>query len=144
MYWDSQTNAIFAKSHNFTRIIRQHCQIYRQLLLPAYWLTLAVTFWLLWDVLKTMTKRLMEKAFVKIAIYFFVPHAMMFTNKCHLCKITEFYKDQGCPNHRQSFQICRLLAIRLGQFWELFWKQGKQGKFDEFISPRWRFIERNM
>ena len=49
----------------------------------------------------------MENAFVKITIYFFVPHAMMFTNKCHLCKITEFYKDQGCPNDRQSFQICR-------------------------------------
>ena len=69
----------------------------------------------------------MENAFVKIAIYFLVPNAMMSTNKCHLCKITEFYKDQGGPNHKQSFQLCRLLppywlsfAIRLGQFWELF------------------------
>ena len=77
--------------------------------------------------LKIRTKRLMENAFVKIAIYFFLPNAMMFTNKCHLCKITEFYKDQACPNHRQSFQICRLLppyllslAIRLGLFRELF------------------------
>ena len=133
MPWRSQANAIFAKSHSFTKIIRQHCQIYRQLLLPAYWLTLAVTFWLLWDVLKTRTKRLMENAFIKIAIYFFVPHAMMFTNKCHLCKITKFYKDQGCPNRRQSFQICRLLppywlslAIRLGLYPELFWNQGKE------------------
>ena len=44
-----------------------------------------------------------------------------------------FYKDKGCPNHRQSVQICRLLppywlslAIRLGLFRELFLNQGKE------------------
>ena len=44
---------------------------------------------------------------------------MMFTNKCHLCKITEFYKDQGCPNHRQSSQICRLLSVTSHQTWAI-------------------------
>ena len=38
-------------------------------------------------------------AFVKIATYFSVPHVMMFTNKCHLCKS---YEGQECPNHKAA------------------------------------------
>ena len=37
--------------------------------------------------------------FVKIATYFSVPHVMMFTNKCHLCKS---YVGQECPNHKAA------------------------------------------
>ena len=44
----------------------------------------------------------MENAIVKIAKYIFVPHIMMFTNKCHLCKITNSYEGQECLNHKAS------------------------------------------
>ena len=53
----------------------------------------------------------MGNAFVKIAIYFYVTHAMSFTNKCHLCKIIEFYKDQGCQSDIQSCQLYRRLYL---------------------------------
>ena len=44
----------------------------------------------------------MGNAFVKIAIYIFVPHIMTFTNKCHLCKITKSYEGQECRNHNAA------------------------------------------
>ena len=47
-------------------------------------------------------KRLMRYAFLKTAIYLSVPHAMTFTNKCHLYKITELFVEHGCQNHRLS------------------------------------------
>ena len=48
---------------------------------------------------------LLGNSFVRIAIYFLLTHAMSFTNKCHLCQIIEFYKDQGYQSHIQSCQI---------------------------------------
>ena len=44
----------------------------------------------------------MKNAFVKIATYFKVPHAMTLINKCHLCKITKSFVGQECPNHNAA------------------------------------------
>ena len=87
---------------------RLSCQIYR--LLPLILLvTSHNTKDLYCETCYDNKEKKMRYAFVKIAIYFSVPHAMMFTNKCHICKITEFYQDHGCRNHRLSCQIYRLL-----------------------------------
>ena len=53
------------------------------------------------------------KGFVRITIYFSVPHAMSFANKCHLCKIIEFYKDQGCQSHKIKFLYFSCLSLSI-------------------------------
>ena len=52
------------------------------------------------------------ECFCKDCNIFLCTPCQSFTNKCHLCKIIEFYKDQGCLNHKaakaQNFQWSRM------------------------------------
>ena len=105
MPWCSQTNAIFAKSQNFTRIkdaqiIDKAFKICR--LLPPYWLLLAIRLGLFRQLFWNQGKEIYGKCFCKDCRNIFFPHIMTFTNKCHLCKITKSYVDQECPNRNAA------------------------------------------
>ena len=107
MPWCSQTNAIFAKSQNFTRI-KDALIIDKAFKYAEYWPSDLGNFENCFE----KKEKIKGNAFVNIAIYSFLPYIMTLKNKGHLCKSTKSYKGQEFPNHNaakaQNFQWSRM------------------------------------